>query len=303
MNAATIEKNFKEYLLQLASLTISANEIKNDHAMYNDCAVKSYEYFSKVVLLSKQNRSLINNTGYEFDMFTNDILLHFLNNLDYVLSCSSEQIIPFIVTMANHKVIDIVRKWNKIYFTPNNAKRKYRNSNATKNNCIQPALNNTVIFLDDASWNLLSSDTDIEGEYLRKEENAELHKLCLIALNNISVCSKFEAVSLLATKVLTTNGKCIKTKFLAEAINHAGLDAISKACFETAANVFNISYDKYFTLFTNNSTPQYNDIEDLCVKISHASNNCAVKLAKKMGIKRLAKKYNKQNIEKSSSVL
>ncbi len=281
MNAATIEKNFKEYLLQLASLTISANEIKNDHAMYNDCAAKSYEYFSKVVLLSKRNRSLINNTGYEFDMFTNDIVLHFLNNLDYVLSCSSEQIIPFIVTMANHKVIDIVRKWNKIYFAPNSA----------------------VIFLDDASWNLLSSDTDTEGEYLRKEENAELHKLCLIALNNISVCSKFEAVSLLATKVLTTNGKCIKTKFLAEAIDHAGLNAISKACFETVANVFNISYDKYFTLFTNNSTPQYNDIEDLCVKISHASNNCAVKLAKKMGINRLAKRHNKQNIGKSSSVL
>ena len=92
-------------------------------------------------------------------------------------------------------------------------------------------------------------------------------------------------------KVITnSNNRCMKTRALAEAIDKIGLDAVSEACFETASSVFDISYNTYFGQFTNDYVPAYSSIEELCDKISKASNNCAVKLCRKMGATRASKK-------------
>lgn len=291
MNAIIkIEKEYKEFLNTLKAHSFTADTIKNDYFTYNDAAEKTFEYLSKVALRSVRNRNLINATGYDFDMFADDITMHILRKLDAVLACNNDYVIPFIITLVNNEVISICRKWQSMY--PSLKKSaKVSNVGDSLVNTKEPEYNSVFNFLDDVAWSLIADDVDIEADILHQEKMVENHATVLKALVNSSACSRFELVSLLATKVITnSNNRCMKTRALAEAIDKIGLDAVSEACFETAASVFEISYDIYFSQFTNDYVPPYSTIEELCDKISKSSNNCAVKLCKKMGATRATKK-------------
>lgn len=290
----TIEKNFKEYLNTLKNLNATATSIKESYDKYNHLAEITMEFVSKVVLLSSKNRNLINSTGYDFSMFADDITMHIMDKLDAVLSCSPDQMIPFIVTMTNRKVIDICRKWMRTYPTHtqinSTSAMDVNNNNNNKDYNMRPI----VTFLDDIVWGLIADETDMEAEILRQEETKERHSTVLNVLKNANSCSRFEIVSLLYTKVFTNNdNKCMKTRTLAETLDKFGLNSVSETCLKTAKTVFNIALDDYFDSFTNDEMPAYNSIEELCDKISHASNNCSVKLCKKIGAKRLVKKRTK----------
>lgn len=294
MNATIkIEKEYKEFLNTLKARNYTADTIKNDYFTYNDAAEKTFEYLSKVALLSVRNRSLINATGYDFDMYASDITMHLLNKkLDGILSCDNDGVIPYIIQAVNWQVIDMFRKWKREY--PDVKKKSVKGSNSNNNELEKvdiPEFNSVINFLDDVAWSLIADDIDIEEDIIRQENMAETHATVLKALANSSACSRFELVCLLATKVITnSNNRCMKTRALAEAIDKIGLNTVSEACFETAAAVFEISHDTYFSHFTSDYVPAYSSIEELCDKISKASNNCAVKLCKKMGATRATKK-------------
>ena len=198
--------------------------------------------------------------------------------------------IPFIITLVNNEVVSICRKWERTY--PSLKKSvKPSNDRDFPVDTKEPDYNSVFNFLDDVAWSLIADDTDIEADIIRQENMVENRATVLKALANSSACSRFELVSLLATKVITnSDNRCMKTRALAEAIDKIGLNAVSEACFETAASVFEISHDTYFSQFTNDYVPAYSSIEELCDKISKASNNCAVKLCKKMGATRASKK-------------
>ena len=291
MNATIkIEKEYKEFLNTLKARNYTADTIKNDYFTYNDAAEKTFEYLSKVALRSVRNRNLINATGYDFDMFADDITMHILRKLDAILACNSEYVIPFIITLVNNEVVSICRKWERTY--PSLKKTaKISNEGDYPVDTKEPDYNSVFNFLDDVAWGLIADVVDIEADIIRQENMVENHASVLKALANSNFCSRFELVSLLATKVITnSDNRCMKTRALAKAIDKIGLDAVSEACFETAASVFEISYDTYFGQFTNDHVPMYSSIEELCDKISKASNNCAVKLCKKMGATRATKK-------------
>ena len=291
MNATIkIEKEYKEFLNTLKARNFTADTIKDDYFTYNDAAEKTFEYLSKVALRSVRNRNLINATGYDFDMFADDITMHILRKLDAILACNNEYVIPFIITLVNNEVVSICRKWERTY--PSLKKSvKPSNERGFPVDTKEPDYNSVFNFLDDVAWSLIADDTDIEADIIRQENRGENRATVLKALANSSACSRFELVSLLATKVITnSNNRCMKTRALAEAIDKIGLNAVSEACFETAASVFEISHDTYFIQFTKDYVPAYSSIEELCDKISKASNNCAVKLCKKMGATRASKK-------------
>lgn len=295
MNATIkIEKEYKDFLNSLKTRNFTAATIKNDYFTYNDAAEKTFEYLSKVALRSVRNRNLINATGYDFDMFADDITMHILRKLDAILACKNSFVIPFIITLVNNEVVSICRKWERTY--PSLKKSvKPSNDRDLPVDTKEPDYNSVFNFLDDVAWSLIADDTDIEADIIRQENRGENRATVLKALANSSACSRFELVSLLATKVITnSNNRCMKTRALAEAIDKIGLDAVSEACFETASSVFDISYNTYFGTyfeqFTNDYVPAYSSIEELCDKISKASNNCAVKLCRKMGVTRASKK-------------
>ena len=291
MNATTkIEKEYKEFLNELKNRNMTAEAIQRDYFAYNDAAEKTFEYLSKVALRSVRNRNLINATGYDFDMFADDITMHILRKLDAILACNNEYVIPFIITLVNNEVVSICRKWERTY--PSLKKTaKVSNEGDYPVDTKEPDYNSVFNFLDDVAWSLIADDIDIEEDIIHQENMVENHATVLKALANSSACSRFELVCLLATKVITnSNNRCMKTRALAEAIDKIGLNTVSEACFETAAAVFEISHDKYFSQFTNDYVPAYSSIEELCDKISKASNNCAVKLCKKMGATRATKK-------------
>lgn len=291
MNVTKIEKEYKDFLITLKARNMTAESIQNDFFTYNEAAEKTLEYLSKVALRSVRNRNLINATGYEFDMFADDITMHMLRKLDDILACDNEFIIPYIVKMVKNKVVSICRKWESTYPTVKKPTKTTEDINDTAVENREPEFNSVVNFLDDVAWGMIADDTDIEEDIIRKENMIENHETVIKALANTNACSRFEMVSLLATKVITnSNGRCIKTRALAEAIDKIGLDAVSKVYFKKAASVFDISSDTYFSSFTNDYVPAYSSVEELCSKISKASNNCAVKLCKKMGATRLTKK-------------
>ena len=291
MNATTkIEKEYKEFLNELKNRNMTAEAIQRDYFAYNDAAEKTFEYLSKVALRSVRNRNLINATGYDFDMFADDITMHILPKLDAILACNNEYVIPFIITLVNNEVVSICRKWERTY--PSLKKTaKVSNEGDYPVDTKEPDYNSVFNFLDDVAWSLIADDIDIEEDIIHQENMVENHATVLKALANSSACSRFELVCLLATKVITnSNNRCMKNRALAGAIDKIGLNTVSEACFETAAAVFEISHDTYFSQFTNDYVPAYSSIEELCDKISKASNNCAVKLCKKMGATRATKK-------------
>lgn len=265
MNAvAAIEKNYKEFLKTLKAGNMTAKALKSDPAAYNAFAEKTFLFLSREALLSRSNRNRINSTGYDFHIFADDCLMHVLDKLDAVLACSDEQMIPFIVMMSNNKVLDLVRKWNRE--------------------------NSIFTSLDDTAWSLIADDTCLEADYLNEEAQREMHGWALKALAYSRECSRFELLSLLTTKIITDgSGKCMKTSVLADALETIGLRKASEICFQAAADTFHISYSDYFSSFTYDELPAYTDIADLCSKISKASNNCARKLCRKLGVIRSAK--------------
>lgn len=115
MNATAIEHKFKTKLASIAALRITAAEIKNNANLYDSLIMSAYYYFAEVVLRSRKNYSLINSTGIERDEFLDDVLMHFLSKLDAILACPKEQLIPFTVKLANNKVIDKVRSYQRLY--------------------------------------------------------------------------------------------------------------------------------------------------------------------------------------------
>lgn len=291
MNVTKIEKEYKDFLISLKTRNMTAESIQNDFFIYSETAEKTLEYLRKVALRSVRNRNLISTTGYEFDMFADDITMHMLRKLDNVFACDNDFIIKYIIKMVNNQVISICRKWESTYPTFKKTSKTTVEINDTVDENREPEFNSVVNFLDDIAWGLIADDTDIEEDIIRQENMIENHKEVIKVLANTNACSRFEMVSLLATKVITnSDDRCMKTRALAEAIDAIGLDTVSEACFEKAASVFDISSDTYFSSFTNDYAPAYSSIEELCDKISKASNSCTVKLCKKMGATRVSKK-------------
>ena len=76
MNVTKIEKEYKDFLINLKARNMTADSVQNDFFIYNVTAERTFEFLSKVALRSVSNRNLINATGYEFDMFADDITMH-----------------------------------------------------------------------------------------------------------------------------------------------------------------------------------------------------------------------------------
>jgi hypothetical protein len=289
MNATKIERNYKNFLHTLHSRSLTAEEIRNDYSLYNELAEKTYEFLTKVALLSARNRNLMKATGYEFDMFADDIIMHILNKLDFILACEDDYRMPFLVTVINHEVVNICRKWERTY--PSLRKMPANPTPDEVDDTAAPKYTALVSFLDDMAWNLIADDNDIEENMINMEKAAENHADVLRALQYSKDCSRFELVSLLATKVIPTKrNRCMKTGELAEVIDKLGLMFVSEVCFKASAVMFDIAAEDYFADFTNDTVPSYSSHEELCDKISKASNNCAVKLCRKMGATRMTRK-------------
>ena len=283
MNAVKIEKEYKKYLNKLKNHSVTAESIQNNCIAYNDAAEKTFEYLNKVALRSGRNRRCMSTTGYEFDVFADDITMHILRKLDSVLACGSDHVIPFIITLVNNEVITICRKWERTYPTGKKRAKASDSINGNGDEEREPEVKPVFNFLDDAAWSLIADDTNLEESIIHQESVAERRAIALEVLKNCNSCSRFELVSFLATKVITnSDNRCMKTRALAEAMDKIGLYAVSEACFENAAAVFEIPCNTYFGTFANDLTPAYSTIEELCDKISKASYNCSVKLCKKL---------------------
>lgn len=289
MNVTAIEKGYVDFLINLKARNMTADSVRNDFFLYNQVAENTLEYLRKVALRSVRNRHLINATGYELDMFADDITMHVLRKLDDIFACDNDLIIKYVIKMVNNQVVSICRKWESTYPTIKKP-AKTTAENDTPDEMVEPR----VTFLDDVTWGMIADDTDVAEDLLRQEAMIENHETVIQALANVHACSRFEMLSLLATKVITNkDNRCMKTRALAEAIDAIGLPAVSEACFEKAASIFGISADTYFSSFSDDRVPAYSSIEELCDKISKASNNCAVKLCKKMGAHRVRQKRTK----------
>lgn len=273
--AARIEREYREYLLSLKARGMTAAAVKNDPLVYNDAAERTLEYLSRVALRSERNRNCIAATGFDFDMFADDITMHVLRRLDAVFACGAEYVMAFLVSMVNNEVVSICRKWQRMYPTIRNTQKSGPEETERRR---------VVYQLDDDAWKQIADECDIEGELIRREDEEENYIRVCKALSAGNACSRFEMLSLLATKVLTgDHGRCTKTRALAEAIDRLGLQAVSEMFFEKAACRFGVSREVYFRSFSNDATPSYTSVENLCDKISKASNHCAVKLCRKMG--------------------
>lgn len=268
MNAKAIENSYRNYLLTMDGV---------DDAFVE----KTMEYVSCVALRSRRNRGLVemmSRTGYMSDMCTDDITMHIMKKSNELLKCPADKRIPMLVTMVNFKLIDIVRKWSRENPTVKSGGRAENDETH-----IDSAL---FSLMDDVSWGMLASDTDIEAEYIEREDERERAELLVSALESIRLCTRFEALSLLATKVVSINGERIKTGVLAKEIESTGMRKVSERVFKAAAEVFSVPCETYFAGFADEREPEYASTKELCSKISHASNACAVKLSRKMGVER-----------------
>ena len=161
MNVTKIEKEYKDFLINLKARNMTAESIQNDFFIYNETAEKTLEYLSKVALRSVRNRNLINATGYEFDMFADDITMHMLRKLDDIFACDNDFIIKYIIKMVNNQVISICRKWESTYPTLKKTSKTTAEINDTADENRDPEFNSMINFLDDVAWGLIADDTDI----------------------------------------------------------------------------------------------------------------------------------------------
>lgn len=293
MSITKIEAEYKELLCSLKSMGATAKAIREDDDTFNKFVGKTMEYLNKVVLRSKRNWALINATGYEFDMFVDDIAMHIFLKLDAILDRDDEYLIPCIVRTVNNEVVNMVREWYKIYPKPQKSDEK-------KGEQVKKRGNDVVInFLDEVGWSMLADETNIEEELMAKETHEEL---CSAMMEYFGTCSCFGLVCLLATKVLTKGNRSnkknrnrkgdwsyMKNRELAKAIDTRGLAPVAKRCFTRAAAELEIPKE-VFSTFIHDDVPEYDTLEELGDKISKASNYCAVKLCKKMGLIRASKK-------------
>lgn len=282
--AMQIEKEYRDYLSALKERCMTAAAVEKDAFAYNDAAEKTLVYLRQVALRSGRNHNLIRATGFDPDMFADDITMHILRKLDAILACSPEHRMAFLVSVVNNEVVSICRKWQRMYPTV-----KHAPEDAQPGEWQETEGNRMICHLDDAAWGVIADDGDIEEDLIRRETEAENRIRIRKTLAYSNACSRFEMLCLLATKVVAgADGRCMKTRALAEAIDRLGLPAVSERCFEKAALVLGVSCEVYFSTFSNDALPAYSSLEQLCDKISKASHHCAVKLCRKMGAVRAA---------------
>lgn len=240
MKANVIEKNFKETLNVIATMNLSAKEVKADTVLYNELAIKAMEYFGKVALLSNRNRIAIKSTGIEFDEFLDDVVMHFLDHLDAVIACDESGRIPFIINMTNNKVIDKVRAWNRIYGT--NKKDSKDNSDNTENEEKEA----TVGFLDELAWRFITDNTDIAQNY----ENYEM--ACLIVNTLANKAKAFDAVTFMAINILGW-----KTGKLADKLIEQGYKPVLFEILTTVMNIFDIKMETFSKIISDSNNNNY----------------------------------------------
>ena len=254
-----IEKEYKAFLTKLSIHSVTVTDIKGSAKLTARFAEESFRFIEKVVLCSRTNSSamrLLQTVGYEKDMVCSDLTIHLLmKKLDCLPLDAPDHMIPLVVNICHHKLIDIVRKEVKI----------------------QPES------LNDLTYDPLASDEDIELALIRKDSVTEFRLDALKILSFTKDCSRFELLSFLATKAMTDSStKCTKPGALAEMISKEGLMAVSERYFQNAADEFNIPFNSYFEQFKSDVLPDYNkDIPTLSKLISHAPNNCVKKLSRK----------------------
>lgn len=280
--AAQIEKEYRDYLRALKERCMTAAAVEKDAFIYNDAAEKTLAYLSRVALRSVRNRNLIGTTGFDFDMFADDITMHILRKLDAILTCVPEHMMAFLVSIVNNEVVSICRKWQRM-----NPKMKDTSEGARAEEDNELENGRLVRQLDEVAWGRIAADIDVEESLIRRETEAEDHNRICKTLAYSGDCSRFEMLCLLATKVVVgDDGRCMKTRALAEAIDRLGLRTVSERCFEKAAFALGVSCDAHFGSFSSDALPAYSSVEQLCDKISKASHHCAVKLCRKMGASR-----------------
>lgn len=242
MKANKIEKNFKDTLSIISVMKLSSEDIKRNSKLYNELAIEAMEFFGKVALLSSRNRNAINSTGIEFDEFLDDVVMHFLRNIDAVIACDESCRIPFIINMTNNKVIDKVRAWNRIYGT---TKPK-----SDENNCsasVEKNNNAAVNFLDETAWSFIADKMDIEQDY----ENKEMAQLIIEVLANRT--KSIEALAFMATTILRW-----KTSELAVKLINDGYKTVLFEVLHEVVNIFNISPNIFATIISDSNKNNYN---------------------------------------------
>lgn len=233
MKANLIENKFIETMELVAASKLTAEEVKNDKVLYNKVAVIAYEFFERVVLKSSRNKSYINSTGIEPMEFIDDVVMHFLKNLDKVIECDSVYRVRFVVMMANNKVVDKVRGWYRMYPVKNkkNNEEKIDMNEIDKNE--NEETYDVINFLDEITWGTIAAEYDVEMEY----ENREMSKVVLKAL--ATVTKPLDTIAFLGT-ILGW-----KTSDLSEMLITAGLENTLYEILKVTINTYDVDIEMF----------------------------------------------------------
>lgn len=259
MKTNLIENKFNETMELVVASKLTAEEVKNDKVLYNKVAIIAYEFFEKVVLKSSRNKSYINSTGIEFTEFVDDVVMHFLKNLDRVIGCDSAYRIRFVVMMANNKVVDKVRNWYRMY----PVKIKYDNEDINENNKVENEETYEVInFLDEITWGTIAADNDIEMEY----ENREMSKVVLKTL--VKVTKPLDTIAFLGT-ILGW-----KTSDLSEMLITTGLENTLYEILKMTINTYDVDIEMFDEIISASKTCNKNYENENSRQLSATLSRC-----------------------------
>lgn len=274
MNATAIEHKFKTKLASIAALRITAEEIKNNANLYDSLIMSAYYYFAEVVLRSRKNYSLINSTGIERDEFLDDVLMHFLSKLDAILACPKEQLIPFTVKLANNKVIEKVRSYQRLYpvIYKKNAVPHTAVSGGT---CPEDHVFSLrlINLLDDAAWEYIRDNRNIEQEY--EDRDTALRILLILASSD----RPLDVLSFLALNVIGW-----KNALLADHIIHYGYGTVLLEVLSDTADLFDVDIGIFRHIIEKNqqspSTFDTKNPKQLSAVLSRSSYNAKAAVKK-----------------------
>lgn len=276
----SIEIDFKNMLLTFKTSGVTSASLMADGELCNEFAMISATFITEVVLRSAKNRAIIRSTQrfFETTMYLDSILMQILIKLDRILQCESAKLIPYVVLMANHEIVNLAREYRRMYPT---IRIKADKHPAEQQDARQDERYPRLVFMDDTAWSSIPENKCSVEENLVSEESTLQNRSDLIyVLNHTGRCSRFEAVCFFATKVLK-----IKTSLLAENLHSQGLQAVSETIFQRISYTIDVNYD-YFVSFTTDDLPMAADKYEMAAKISSASHRCLMKLIKHSKIKR-----------------
>ena len=264
MNMNSYEINYVNSLNYLQEEGHNKSSIRSNPALYNKIATNAYEFYAHIVLTTSRNRALISLCDIPFTSFADEATLAFLNKIDKVMACESdEHILKLCTIIGNHVVIDIVRRYYRTNPVINRAGSIVNYSSDYDNS------QRMLCHLEDDIWNLMPNKAvDIENDYIQSEDTLENRAIVEQLFSCMYKLSAFQATCFLYTKVLTNSAnEPLRPRDLARIITEYGLQTVAKATFSAVCELFFVPYYDYFT-YKDYSVPHYGDERSLADIIS-----------------------------------